>query len=33
MKSEVISSVNFELDLLFLEQEITPRDIGVNNKK
>jgi hypothetical protein len=33
MKSEVISSVNFELDLLFPEQEITPRDIGVNNKK
>jgi len=33
MKSEVISSLNFELDLLFPEQEITPRDIGVNNKK
>jgi len=33
MKSEVISSFNFELDLLFQEQEITPRDIGVNYKK
>ena len=33
IKSEVISSLNFELDLLFPEQEITPRDIGVNNKK
>jgi len=33
MKSEVISSLNFEPDLLFPEQEITPRDIGVNNKK
>jgi len=33
MKSEVISSFNFELDLLFPEQEITPIDIGVINKK
>jgi len=33
MKSEVISSLNFELDLLFPEQEIRPRDIGVNYKK
>jgi len=32
MKSEVISSLNFELDLSLPEQEITPRDIGVNNK-
>ena len=31
--SAVISSLNFELDLLFPEQEIIPRDIGVNNKK
>ena len=28
-----ISSLNFELDLLFPEQEITPKDIGVNNNK
>jgi len=30
MESEVISSLNFELDLLFPEQEITPRDNGVS---
>jgi len=33
MKSEVISFLSFEIDLLFPEQEITPRDIGVSNKK
>jgi len=33
MKSEFISSLKFELDLLFSDQEITPRDIVVNNKK
>jgi len=33
MKSEVISSFSFELDLLFPEQEIIPRDNGVNSNK
>jgi len=33
MKSEVISALNFEQDLLFPAQEITPKDIGINNKK
>ena len=33
MSLGVISFLNFELDLLFPEQETTPRDIAANNKK